>query len=248
MLGQPLGEIERAGAADIVLRDSRRARLERGIGLCRVVGPLQLEDQRHQRFGDEAPAEEAEMAGLVGAGADRSWGSGSSRSSSSRAGERPIIPVQSNQAQRAADRVALRQRARLTPRSRRRAASTKAAILAGSFTPGALSTPEETSTPGAPVMLERRRDVLGVQPADTARASRGRGPPGSSNRTTRRCRPDAWRPWAAWRRTECDRHTARMSGRAGEISSLETPIAFMTGTAEAEPDSATRAMLLRPCN
>ena len=38
-------------------------------------------------------------------------------------------------------------------------------MRAGSFTPGALSTPEDTSTPGARVMRQRRRDVLGVEPA-----------------------------------------------------------------------------------
>ena len=37
---------------------------------CRV-GLLQVEDQRHQRLGDEAAAIDAEMAALVGAGAER---------------------------------------------------------------------------------------------------------------------------------------------------------------------------------
>ena len=39
--------------------------LEGGVDLGRLVGLLQLEDQRHQRLGDEAAAEHAEMAALV---------------------------------------------------------------------------------------------------------------------------------------------------------------------------------------
>ena len=45
--------------------------LECRIGLGRGVGLLQLEDQRHQRLGDEAAAIDAEMPALVGAGAER---------------------------------------------------------------------------------------------------------------------------------------------------------------------------------
>ena len=70
LLGQALGEIERAGPAGIVLQQIVEFVLERRIGLGRVVGLLQLEDQRHQRFGDIAAAENAEMAALVGAGAE----------------------------------------------------------------------------------------------------------------------------------------------------------------------------------
>ena len=57
MLGQPLGEIERARPAGVVGAEVVELRLERGIGLGVLVGLLELEDQRHQRFGDEAPAE-----------------------------------------------------------------------------------------------------------------------------------------------------------------------------------------------
>ena len=39
--------------------------LEVRIGLGLVVGLLEIEDQRHQRLGDEAAAIEAEMAALV---------------------------------------------------------------------------------------------------------------------------------------------------------------------------------------
>ena len=35
------------------------------------IGLFQIEDQRHQRLGDETAAEDAEMPGLVGTGAER---------------------------------------------------------------------------------------------------------------------------------------------------------------------------------
>jgi hypothetical protein len=40
--------------------------LEGGIGLGRAIFALEIEDQRHQRLGDEAAAELAEMPALVG--------------------------------------------------------------------------------------------------------------------------------------------------------------------------------------
>ena len=70
MLGQPLGEIERARAADVVREQAVELGVEGRVGLGLVVGLLQLEDQRHQRLGDEAAAEDAEMAALVGAVAE----------------------------------------------------------------------------------------------------------------------------------------------------------------------------------
>ena len=70
MLGQALGEVERARAADVVGGEILHLGLEGRIGLGLVVGLLQLEDQRHQRLGDEAAAEDAEMAALVGSGAE----------------------------------------------------------------------------------------------------------------------------------------------------------------------------------
>ena len=69
MLGQPLGEIERRGPADIV----REVAVHLGGTPDRPwlgVGLLQFQDQRHQRFGDEAAAENAEMAALVRPGAE----------------------------------------------------------------------------------------------------------------------------------------------------------------------------------
>ena len=63
--GQPLGEPERAGPADIMLQVALQLGLECRIGLRRIVSLLHLQDQRHQRLGDEAAAEVAEAAALV---------------------------------------------------------------------------------------------------------------------------------------------------------------------------------------
>src|SRR5690606_37038161 len=65
LLRQPLGEIERARPAGIMGVEMFELGPERGIGLGRLVFPLQVEDQRHQRLGDETAAIEAEMAALV---------------------------------------------------------------------------------------------------------------------------------------------------------------------------------------
>ena len=98
--------------------------LEGRIVLRLGVGLLQLEDQRHQRLGDEAAAIDAEMPALVGAGAE---GIGLLD------GHAPLTTLFGAASLSAAAR----------------AARMKARILSGSFTPGARSTPDETSTPGA---------------------------------------------------------------------------------------------------
>ncbi len=66
-LGQARREIERAGPADIMLAVILHLVRELGVSLGGPVGLLHLEDQRHQRFGDEAAAEHAEAPELVGA-------------------------------------------------------------------------------------------------------------------------------------------------------------------------------------
>src|SRR5208283_3597026 len=69
MLGDALGVIERARPADIMLVQRRQLGVKGGIGLGRGVGRLEIEHERHQGLGDEAPAENAESAALVGSGA-----------------------------------------------------------------------------------------------------------------------------------------------------------------------------------
>ncbi len=71
MRGQPLGEVQGRGPADIVLEITSHLRLERRIGLGLGIGFFQIEDQRHQGFGDETAAELAKMAAVIGAGSKR---------------------------------------------------------------------------------------------------------------------------------------------------------------------------------
>ena len=66
MLGQPLGEIKRRGPADIVLQVAVHFGVECRISLGLGVGFFQIENQRHQGFGDESAAENAEMPVLIG--------------------------------------------------------------------------------------------------------------------------------------------------------------------------------------
>ena len=68
MRGQPLGEIERARPAGVVLAEMVELGLERRIALGLVPAALEVEDQRHQRLGHEAAAEHAEHALLVRSG------------------------------------------------------------------------------------------------------------------------------------------------------------------------------------
>src|SRR5450759_3333361 len=145
MLRETFREIERRRAADIVRQMAVHFALKFRIGLGRRVGLLQIEDQRHQRLGDKAAAIDAEMPALVGAGAER---------------------------------IGLRRGHALTfdasAASAARAARMKARILSGSFSPGARSTPEETSTPGARV----RRNASATLPASSPPDSMN-GIPGS---------------------------------------------------------------------
>src|SRR5690606_2907762 len=97
---------------------------------------IQLVDQRHQGLGDEAAAVGAEAALGVGPGVG--------------AGQRGVH-------RRTLARGSGGNQADL-------AASRKAAIRTGSLTPGALSTPEETSTAGAPVIRAASARLSGDRP------------------------------------------------------------------------------------
>ena len=68
--GQPFGKIKRARPADIVLQVVVEFGGKGGIGLGGCVGLFDRENQRHQRLGDVAPAEDAEMTALIGPGAE----------------------------------------------------------------------------------------------------------------------------------------------------------------------------------
>jgi hypothetical protein len=73
MLGEALGEIQRRRPADIVPEVAVHFRTEGRIGLGDGIGLLQIENQRHQRFGDKASAENAEMPALVRTAAEGVW-------------------------------------------------------------------------------------------------------------------------------------------------------------------------------
>ena len=94
------------------------------------------------------------------------------------------------------------------------------AILSGSFTPGALSTPDETSTPPARGDAHRLRDIAGIEPArEHERKPRSRSS-SSASRTAGRGRRDGWRPSARGHRTGCGRRPrhSRRSARSALVS------------------------------
>ncbi len=72
-LGQSLGIIKRARPADIMFEQILELGGEGGIGLGRAIGDIKLEHERHQRLGDIAAAELAEMPAIVGLGAEGIW-------------------------------------------------------------------------------------------------------------------------------------------------------------------------------
>ena len=146
MLREPLGEIERRRPADIGREMAVHLGLELRIGLGLGVGALQIEDQRHQRLGDEAAAIEAEMAALVrpaAIGVQRVW-------FGARAHERFGLGCVGGGLGRPNE-----------------ASDTSSA----SFSPGARSTPEETSTSEAPVALIASPTVSAVEPPDSAKGA-----------------------------------------------------------------------------
>src|SRR5262249_37331305 len=119
VLGQARGEIERARAAGVVRVEGRELLVKLRVRLGGGVPGLKVEDQRHQRFGDEAAAVEAEESALVRPGAKRVLRNGC-HDAASWANDRAL--------------------------------AMNARISSGDFTPGAVSTPEDTSTPEAPEM------------------------------------------------------------------------------------------------
>ena len=64
-LSEPLREVKRGGPTDIMLHQVVEFGSERRVGLRRTIFALQIEDQRHQRLGDIAAAELAEMPALI---------------------------------------------------------------------------------------------------------------------------------------------------------------------------------------
>src|SRR5579872_5167858 len=123
--------------------------LEGRIRLGAVISLFEREYERHQRLGDETAAENAEMAALVRAVAER------------------VLLVDLGHATLPARMSPTAASSRRAVAKAARARATKAAILALSFTPGALSTPEETSTPLAPLSAIASATLSGSRPPES---------------------------------------------------------------------------------
>src|SRR6476661_1181291 len=160
MFSQAFGEIERRRAADIVSQIAIHFRLERRIGFGVGVSLFQIEDQRHQRFRDKAAAENAEMAALVGTAAEGIGQISIHRTFNSCCRAATLSPLLG---------PALAGRGEVS--SAARTARMKARIISGSLTPGARSTPEETSTPPAPVTLTASATFWALRPPETMNGS-----------------------------------------------------------------------------
>ena len=65
VLCDALGEVERARAADVMLVKAFKLGVKGGIGLGLAIGALKVENQRHQRLGDETSTENAEAAVFI---------------------------------------------------------------------------------------------------------------------------------------------------------------------------------------
>src|SRR5439155_23139670 len=65
LLGEPLGEIEPRRPAGVVLEETGEAALALSIALRGGPGLLELDQPRHERLGDEAPADAAEVSARI---------------------------------------------------------------------------------------------------------------------------------------------------------------------------------------
>src|SRR3569833_2802334 len=155
MFGVPLGKLQRRRTADVILQIAVHLFLKRRIGLGLRGGLLQIEDQRHQRFGDEAAAEGAEMAALVRAGTE---GIGF-RKTHDCPWSWPDLFRPSMSCFHISEVAGLV--------SASRAAAMNARISPASLTPSARSTPEETSTPCGRVMRMACARLPALSPPDS---------------------------------------------------------------------------------
>ncbi len=168
MLRQALGVVERARPAAVVQHEVGQLGLERRIVPGVVVGFLQIEDQRHQRLGDETAAEHAEEAAII-------------RPRTQRVGlrfRRLLVFGGHRPCVLSIARAVFKSLARMGPSKEARAyfhaslaafaARRKRRINSGSFSPGRLSTPEETSTMAAPVKRMASATFSGVRPPASA--------------------------------------------------------------------------------
>ena len=195
-LGQPLREVERARPADVVLQVVGELLGEGGVGARLVVGALDLEDQRHQRLGDEAAAVDAEMAAFVRSAA---VGVDAVHACPSRLVFAGQTVTYGPRARARGDR---RRTGRgLDPRRRgEEGADQRDALVAGRvFDAG-----RDIDGSGA-AQPHRVGEVAGISPPASSHG-RGQTRPASSRQSKlRRCRPAASLPPAAGRRTAAGR-------------------------------------------
>src|SRR5690606_23222749 len=79
LAAEPLGEVDRARAADVVAEVGVQRLDEAGVGAGGVVGGRELAQRLDQGLGHEAPAVAAEVAGGVGPVAETRWTAGVGR-------------------------------------------------------------------------------------------------------------------------------------------------------------------------
>src|SRR4051794_31666874 len=139
MLGHALRKIERTRPAHVVCEIILHVAQKFRVGLGGRISLLELENERHQRLGDETAAIKTEVPALVGTGAER---------------------------------IGLLDRHRVLANlgacvsAAVRAARMKATILSTSLSPGARSTPEETSIARARVMRKASATFAASSPPE----------------------------------------------------------------------------------
>src|SRR5262249_2695117 len=221
MRGQALGEIERRRPPDIVLEVGVHLAAEASVVLRLAVSRFQLENQRHQRLGDEAATIEPEMPALVGPGAER------------------IELLDGHMLL-----MALSGAARLLAPSR--AAAMKARILSASFSPGVRSTPEETSTPGAAVMRSASATLSASRPPESMNGAQVWT--FSSSRQSKRLPSPPGRVAASSARASKIRRSATSSECRSAARSERSAIgsAFITGSPKRSRTITTRSGVSLP--
>src|SRR6185295_10507374 len=137
MLGQTPRKIKRAGPSDVVLVVECDLGLERGVVLRFRISLFEFEYQRHQGFGDKAAAIDPKMAVLVRAQA-----------------QTIRLPVHETFS-------------RASFLAAARALAMNARIISGSFSPGAPSTPDDTSTASGRTMRIASATFSGVSPPES---------------------------------------------------------------------------------
>ncbi len=108
-----------------------------------------------------------------------------------------------------------------------------------SLIPGARSTPEETSTPRAPVSAIAAATLSGSRPPERSQGRAARNPAPSPSRRADRCRLAG----RVFRRLGVDQQQVRnvlVGPGWAKSSRAETPIAFIVGRAQSSPIRLTR--------